>query len=144
MPGATFVSISQDELIDFVEEHGFVEDRPWGKERCFTLSSTIGKMPVKLYFLSTLSVGSAIIRKVGDDCMKIWVMGFDTRGDAHRISYQKRFYRTKGWKTNLAKAFEEWETLVRYRCEGCGSPLVYTKAGSKQMGCVYCLHYKRR
>lgn len=144
MPGAAFVAISQDELIHFLEENGFEEDRPWGKERCFTLSSMIGKMPVKLYFLSTLSVGSAIIRKVGDDSMRMWVMGFDSVNNAHRISYSKRFYRTKGWRTTVANAIKEWEALVRYRCEGCGSPLVYVKAGSKQMGCVYCLHYKRK
>lgn len=142
MPGATFVAISADDLIEFLHDREFVETNPWGKERCFTQSATIGKMPVRIYFLTTLSVDRSVIRKVGSDAMRMWVMGADPAGMLYRISYTRTFHRTKGWKQTITKAMKVWEELVKWRCYGCLSPLVRLKAESKEMQCVWC-NYQR-
>ena len=135
---ATFTLIDANEMVEFLLCHEFVEAPPRRSERCFVRHEKIGKMPVDIFFLTTLSVGGTIVRDSGTDAMRLWVTGYDTQGIAHRISKVKNFHRTQRWGNTISKVLGKWSELVKYRCFTCNTPLVFHTTQQRRLYCCYC------
>ena len=111
--------------------------RPENREVVYGRLDTCGTMQVTIRIFTSLPAAEMTVRKRGADAIRIVVVGRDYTGTVHPVSKPKRVYRTTGWKKNLQHALKDWQTLIKYKCFTCGSPLTFREA-MKKLQCIFC------
>lgn len=134
--GQRFVPVALTEMLELLAPHGFREDRDATKRaNQIVLVASVGLNTTARVYTS-IPAGDDVARGLGEDSIKVAVMGPQGRPVSKRQPYAAR---TRGWRVTLLKRLLEASAVLGGPCGKCGGLTVerVAKAGGRVFhGCA--------
>lgn len=133
----TYTKITEQEMDDFLTEHGFVEIHLDGvHEKVYGKIVLHGKPRVTLRVYTTIDKGSGG-RPCGADAIRITLVTKLPDGTIKPIGKSQKTYRIETWRDNLLKKINSWNEYFGPPCPKCNHHTVQrTGKWGPFWGCV--------
>jgi hypothetical protein len=133
-PGARFVPVSMRDFEALLGRHGFERDAAASTRARQEALSVALTGETKLVVYTTVPVGAAEVRDVGEDSIKVALIGPKGRPLMKRQPYACR---TRGWRSTLLDRLDVALATLGAPCARCGGPTVAREGSSGTFhGCV--------